>query len=193
MLFSTIDQMILEHWYQLVSTLAQCCHTIPSITTLSISPMTRVLEMHVVEWHKCVPFTSKDGHHRIVRDMILQHGVRLWIHAQQSNGILCLLYICGCQLFTAWGIGDPHITTLDGRGYTFNGWGEYVLLEYVPEGSTNAKFVMQARTTSVDETNPNAATQFSAFVFGIPGELSFQVGHTFDILNVDSCMRSIIC
>ena len=84
-------------------------------------------------------------------------------------------------MLTAWGIGDPHITTLDGRSYTFNGWGEYVLLEYAPEGDTSVKFAVQARTTTVDETNPNAATQFSAFAFGLPGELSFQVRHSFII------------
>ncbi|XP_071487672.1 uncharacterized protein [Diadema antillarum] len=44
--------------------------------------------------------------------------------------------------FFAWFFGDPHINTLDGRGYTFNGLGEYVMLEY-----TNGNpFVLQART-----------------------------------------------
>ena len=28
-------------------------------------------------------------------------------------------------LLTAWFWGDPHITTLDGDVFTFNGWGEY--------------------------------------------------------------------
>ena len=79
------------------------------------------------------------------------------------------------SLSTAWGTGDPHITTLDGRSYTFNGWGEYVMLEYNPHGSGTDKFVMQARMSAVNESSPNSATQFSAFAFGIPGVLSFQV------------------
>ena len=57
------------------------------------------------------------------------------------------------------------------------------MLEYVPQGNTSTKFAMQVRTTTVDETNPNAATQFSAFAFGIPGELSFQVRQYFSIRN----------
>ena len=59
-------------------------------------------------------------------------------------------------------------------------------MEYVPQGSTSAKFAMQARTNTVDETNQNAATQFSAFAFGIPGELSFQVSHAFHSQNMNA-------
>ena len=49
--------------------------------------------------------------------------------------------------------GDPHITTIDGRRYTFNGLGEYVLLR------TN-NFEFQGRTTLAANSN---ATIFSAF------------------------------
>eukprot|EP00057_Strongylocentrotus_purpuratus_P020264 XP_011674738.1 PREDICTED: mucin-like protein isoform X1 [Strongylocentrotus purpuratus] len=42
----------------------------------------------------------------------------------------------------AWFWGDPHINTLDGRMYTFNGLGEYIMLEY----NNNDTFVLQART-----------------------------------------------
>ena len=79
-------------------------------------------------------------------------------------------------LHAAWGWGDPHITTLDGRTYTFNGWGEYILLELTPaeEGNTT-QFVLQGRTSPVNESTGNSATQFSAFAFGVPGDISFQV------------------
>ena len=73
---------------------------------------------------------------------------------------------------TAWGWGDPHITTLDGRTYTFNGWGEYTLLE---PASNTTQFVLQGRTAPVNESTSNSATQFSAFAFGIPEEVTFQV------------------
>ena len=57
--------------------------------------------------------------------------------------------------FIAWGWGDPHITTIDGRRYTFNGLGEYVLLR-----TTSSNFELQGRT----ELAPNSdATLFSAF------------------------------
>ena len=55
----------------------------------------------------------------------------------------------------ARGRGDPHFTTLDGRVYTFNGLGEYVLLRE----SIN-DFEFQARTELAPNSN---ATIFSAF------------------------------
>ena len=55
----------------------------------------------------------------------------------------------------ARGRGDPHFTTLDGRVYTFNGLGEYVLLrEYIKD------FEFQGRTELAPNSN---ATIFSAF------------------------------
>ncbi|XP_062601606.1 uncharacterized protein LOC134263292 [Saccostrea cucullata] len=59
--------------------------------------------------------------------------------------------------------GDPHITTLDGKDYTFNGYGEYTMMKI--NTSTNT-FDLQARTelaTSENGTSINA-TIFSAFV-----------------------------
>ena len=55
----------------------------------------------------------------------------------------------------AWGWGDPHITTIDGRRYTFNGLGEYVLLR-----TTSSNFELQGRTELAPNSN---ATLFSAF------------------------------
>ena len=63
--------------------------------------------------------------------------------------------------FIAWGLGDPHISTLDGANYTFNGWGEYTLTQL-------GDFVFQGRTTPANASAPGSATQFSAFAFGIP-------------------------
>jgi len=56
----------------------------------------------------------------------------------------------------AWFWGDPHITTLDGLTYTFNGVGEYVLLRSM--GEERVEF--QGRTAVVPQSN---ATVFSAF------------------------------
>ena len=58
--------------------------------------------------------------------------------------------------------GDPHITTLDGRTYTFNGWGEYILLQYSPPDN-GTTFSLQARMVPLNRTS---ATQFSALALG---------------------------
>ena len=42
---------------------------------------------------------------------------------------------------SAWFWGDPHIRTLDGGNYTFNGLGEYVMLD-----AQSGTFQLQART-----------------------------------------------
>ena len=41
-------------------------------------------------------------------------------------------------------MGDPHITTLDSKSYTFNGKGEYILLQ-----ADSIDFSLQARTDQV--------------------------------------------
>eukprot|EP00731_Ephydatia_muelleri_P009511 Em0005g97a len=60
-----------------------------------------------------------------------------------------------------WGWGDPHITTLDGRGYTFNGWGEYTLLQS-QDNATGLEFTFQGRMVPLDGSN---ATRYTAFAF----------------------------
>ncbi|XP_063960930.1 uncharacterized protein LOC129267613 [Lytechinus pictus] len=61
----------------------------------------------------------------------------------------------------SWFWGDPHIRTLDGRGYTFNGLGEYFMLEY----TNNDSFVLQARTgKAFNNSEPvDTGTVFTAF------------------------------
>ena len=47
--------------------------------------------------------------------------------------------------------------TLDGAGYTFNGWGEYILLEI---NTSEVQFLLQGQTNLVDNSK---ATQLVAF------------------------------
>lgn len=63
---------------------------------------------------------------------------------------------------TAWFFGDPHIGTLDGHQYTFNGYGEYIMMKIENE---NTKFQLQARTDLATNENGTSinATIFSAF------------------------------
>ncbi|XP_065942276.1 uncharacterized protein [Magallana gigas] len=63
----------------------------------------------------------------------------------------------------ALNFGDPHIVTLDGKNYTFNGYGEYTMLKISKD---SVQFDLQARTdlaTTANGTSINA-TIFSAFV-----------------------------
>lgn len=59
--------------------------------------------------------------------------------------------------------GDPHIVTLDGHQYTFNGKGEFVLIT-----TPNNSFSLQARMVPVsnDMGNSSQATVFKAIVCG---------------------------
>ena len=73
-----------------------------------------------------------------------------------------VLYLFPDLCILGWFWGDPHITTLDGLQYTFNGRGEYVL------GRVSGEFEFQGRTDLV--TNNASATVFSAIaVRGVLG------------------------
>ena len=57
--------------------------------------------------------------------------------------------------------GDPHIITLDGHKYTFNGNGEFVLIQ-----TPDDEFTLQGRMVPAEDTNGSSvlATVFSAIV-----------------------------
>ncbi|XP_070549897.1 mucin-like protein [Ptychodera flava] len=61
---------------------------------------------------------------------------------------------------TGWCVGDPHLDTLDGVRYTFNGLGEYTLVDV-----DNGKFKLQGRTEQALYSNltETLATIFSGF------------------------------
>ena len=58
-------------------------------------------------------------------------------------------------LFIGWLWGDPHFVTLDGKNYTFNGLGEYVMAD-----ARDGSFKLQARTKLAK--GDGTATVFSA-------------------------------
>lgn len=72
-------------------------------------------------------------------------------------------------IYLAWFWGDPHLTTLDGRAFTFNGLGEYTLVTAKTE---TLSFVLQGRTELVENS---AATQFIGFAFGVTEDFPVEV------------------
>ena len=85
--------------------------------------------------------------------------------------------------------GDPHIRTLDGLEYTFNGIGEFVLVT-VKDG----EFVLQGRMEKpVSENEDIQATIFSAFVAnGGATTVSIQFGMIKDQLVQYRCDARIV-
>ncbi|XP_022801632.1 mucin-like protein isoform X1 [Stylophora pistillata] len=82
------------------------------------------------------------------------------------NSDLCDLYYrrrpsddCGDYMVPEWSWlwGDPHFVTLDGKNYTFNGLGEYIMAD-----ARNGFFQLQARTKLAK--GDGTATVFSAAV-----------------------------
>ena len=62
------------------------------------------------------------------------------------------------KLYSGRGFGDPHIVTLDGHRYTFNGRGEFTLIEKQNQG-----FILQGRMIRATGSGLTA-TVFSAIV-----------------------------
>ena len=64
-------------------------------------------------------------------------------------------------VFTATGFGDPHMITLDGVEYTFNGYGEYEILKVA-----GPDFKLQGRMQPLindDDGTKTRATVYKAF------------------------------
>ena len=84
----------------------------------------------------------------------------------------------------AFVFGDPHIVTLDGFKYTFNGLGEFVLIE-----TSNDSFSLQGRMIEAENSmgGPVPATVFSAIVGKeqYSDTVQFQLGNN----NVDILMN----
>lgn len=79
--------------------------------------------------------------------------------------------------------GDPHIVTLDGHQYTFNGKGEFILVE-----TSDSSFSLQARMVPLNGSaaNSSQATVFNAIV----GRQNDSDSVQFEI--VDGVVRTLI-
>ncbi|XP_063411483.1 uncharacterized protein LOC134694404 [Mytilus trossulus] len=82
--------------------------------------------------------------------------------------------------------GDPHVDTLDGFQYTFNGWGEYTMMKIKNE---NVTFEIQARTDLATSKNGTElkkinATIFSGFAAKEDGNVTMQVELASDLERI---------
>ncbi|XP_037693419.1 mucin-4 isoform X2 [Choloepus didactylus] len=89
-----------------------------------------------------------------------------WCCRWNDKPFFCALYLqrqprIGCSGYrpphSAWLFGDPHITTLDGANFTFNGLGDFLL---VRAWDRDSSFLLQGRTA---QTSSAKATNFIAF------------------------------
>ena len=76
------------------------------------------------------------------------------------HALWCVVNCICITVVRGW--GDPHMDTIDGRKYTFNGLGEYVLIR-----QNNTNFEFQGRTALAPNSS---ATIFSAFALREGGD-----------------------
>ena len=125
-----------------------------------------------VVWRECVISILSDEHVIIV--FFTCHNVE--VCSIKGTGIIfCFLkFLCNhmwyVPFFSAIANGDPHFTTLDGKTYTFNGWGEYKVFQQ----QLDSTFLFQARTAPIVNTS---ATQFVGFAFGSIGSDYVEVSY----------------
>ena len=98
------------------------------------------------------------------------------------------MFICLCPLAT--GFGDPHMITLDGVQYTFNGYGEYHILQIAGH-----EFDLQGRMQPLgnEDEIETRATVYKAFAMKENGsdvvQVTFWNKHTSNHLAV----RFLLC
>ncbi|XP_078667268.1 mucin-4-like [Branchiostoma floridae x Branchiostoma belcheri] len=111
--------------------------------------------------------------HRYARDTqeYQDHDILPWTYCCQDTGsAYCSLYFSKRPMQTnvgyepprqSAGAGDPHLTTLDGLSYSFNGYGEYLMANST--SSAPRGFLMQGRTdmAEVEEGKTPQATVFT--------------------------------
>ena len=86
--------------------------------------------------------------------------------------VLRVIFINLCIILLATTFGDPHLVTLDGFSYTFNGHGEYTMLNIAEIG-----FEFQARMQPLKRKGKNSRGTFlMAFVLRDEDSDTVQVG-----------------
>ena len=81
----------------------------------------------------------------------------------------------------ATGFGDPHMVTLDGTPFTFNGYGEYFILKV-----SGVDFTLQGRMEPLtgDDGRLTRATVYTAFAAKESGSDTVQVRNNVHLLII---------
>uniref|UniRef100_A0A8C5PG91 Mucin-4 n=1 Tax=Leptobrachium leishanense TaxID=445787 RepID=A0A8C5PG91_9ANUR len=98
-------------------------------------------------------FSSLTGYHDVCCNQVSDPKFCLMYEAKRPP-INCRTYR---PLSPGWMFGDPHLTTLDELSYTFNGLGEFVLLNAT---DSEVSFILHGRTVQIGN---GGATNFEAF------------------------------
>ena len=81
------------------------------------------------------------------------------------------------QFFPAGGRGDPHFSTFDGTFYTFNGYGEYILLQL--NNSVDLEFQGRMIPILDDQGHRTKATALTALAVRTDASDTVQVRNVF--------------
>ncbi|XP_038045830.1 uncharacterized protein LOC119720271 isoform X3 [Patiria miniata] len=85
-----------------------------------------------------------------------------------------------------WGWGDPHIVTIDGLEYSFNGLGEYTLV-LIEDGDGQRVFELQGRTRQAVDTETgqlSQATVYSGFAAEYTGQGRVEIKLSNDAMDL---------
>ncbi|XP_038046071.1 uncharacterized protein LOC119720471 [Patiria miniata] len=120
-----------------------------------------------------------------------------------QKSTLCHLYRTWRPLMTCgryrpptwmWGWGDPHVVTLDGLEYTFNGLGEYTL-SVLGDDDGQRVFELQGRTRQVVDTETgelSQATVYSGFAAMYTGEAKIETKLSDDAMDLVTTVNGTV-
>ena len=85
-------------------------------------------------------------------------------HAAMETSHKPMFLLLFLRAHAGWFFGDPHLQTLDGNDYTFNGYGEYRMIA-ADHAMTNTSAVVQARTTPLSGTTATVLTHAAMGIY----------------------------
>ena len=121
------------------------------------------------------------------REYLLSFMKSLWHYITLKTKIFPPFFITYlCSFSAACVYGDPHIVSLDGHKYTFNGKGEFVIIQT----STNI-FALQGRMEQVLDAaeNPSPGTVFTAIV---ARQISSNISVQFEVNSIDRSLLVLV-